>query len=112
VQLFLSDLEHHGITRPVFTDEKRFFEEAYHCDQETINNTLNHIDTKYITPWIKATVFFGTGLFDDDCPSHVGFAAYNRITSEKTFSLYPDGGHVPFEAIADGRKFLKSALGF
>jgi len=35
----------------------------------------------------------GTGLFDDDCPSRIGFAVYNLISSPKAFRVYPENGH-------------------
>jgi cephalosporin-C deacetylase-like acetyl esterase len=38
--------------------------------------------------------FFTTALFDDDCPPHMGFAAYNRIKSPKRFKIYPDDSHL------------------
>ena len=30
----------------------------------------------------SASVFYGVGLFDDDCPSHVGPVSFIKITSE------------------------------
>lgn len=62
--------------------------------------------------WITAVVFMGTGFFDDDCPSHVGFASFNEIKSNKQFKVYPDEGHLLSHGMEDGRIFLKKKLGF
>ena len=35
----------------------------------------------------------GTGLMDEICPPSTQFAAYNKITSEKSLAIYPDYGH-------------------
>ncbi len=109
---FLGDLAHHGSVRPVFEDEKLFFAKRYNCTVESINKTLNFVDTKYMTQWITASVLMMNGLFDDDCPPHVGFAAYNNIRSTKKYMLYPDDGHLIFKAIPVGRNFLRAELGF
>ena len=34
-----------------------------------------------------------TGLMDDICPPSTQYAAYNRLTCEKSHVLYPDFGH-------------------
>jgi cephalosporin-C deacetylase len=33
------------------------------------------------------------GLMDEVCPPSSQFAAYNKITSKKDVSIYPDFGH-------------------
>jgi len=35
----------------------------------------------------------GVGLMDTVCPPSTQFAAYNKITSKKTLSIFPDFGH-------------------
>jgi cephalosporin-C deacetylase len=35
----------------------------------------------------------GVGLRDTICPPSTQFAAYNKITSQKSMALYPDFGH-------------------
>ena len=109
---FLTDLEHHDDVREVFQIEKRIAAKAYHCGMEAIDTSLNYIDTKNMAAWITASVFYGAGLFDDDCPPHVGFSTFNKIRSEKTFKLYPAFGHLLFPGWADGREFIKDRFKF
>jgi cephalosporin-C deacetylase len=111
---FLCDLEHHGVVRPVFLQEKQAFSKAYNCTMETINNTLEYVDTKNMATWITSPVFFGSALFDDDCPSHVGFVTFNKISTPKKFKLYPNDGHMVLtnQADQDGRAFLKEIFGY
>jgi cephalosporin-C deacetylase len=35
----------------------------------------------------------GVGLMDTVCPPSTQFAAYNKIQSPKSLSIYPDYGH-------------------
>lgn len=69
----------------------------YYNDECSFNDALNVqdlIDTKGFAEWIKCPVFFTTALVDDDCPPHMGFAAYNRIKSRKQFKIYSDDSHL------------------
>lgn len=109
---FLCDLAHHGMVREVWQREKFYFSDAYKCKMETIDSTLRYVDVKNMASWITAKVFFASALFDDDCPSHVGFAAFNKINSEKRYKIYPNDGHMVLadEANVDGNHFLKEVL--
>lgn len=64
------------------------------CSFEDAMQVQDLIDTKNMAPWIKCPVFFATGLFDDDCPSHIGFSAYNKIQAPKEFKIYPNDSHL------------------
>ena len=57
-------------------------------------NIQDLIDTRYFAPRIKCKVNFATSLFDDDCPPHQGFAAYNLINSPKQYTIYPNDSHL------------------
>jgi cephalosporin-C deacetylase-like acetyl esterase len=35
----------------------------------------------------------GVGLFDDDCPPHINFAAFNNIKSKKEYYIMPHKPH-------------------
>lgn len=52
------------------------------------------VDSRNFANWISCPVYFATGLFDDDCPPHVGFAAYNKIKTSKQYSVYPNDSHL------------------
>jgi len=38
-------------------------------------------------------MLMGVGLVDNVCPPHINFAAYNQVTSEKSYIVYPLSGH-------------------
>lgn len=79
------------------------------CSFEDALKIQDFIDTKGFAEWITCPVFFTTALFDDDCPPHMGFAAYNRIKSPKHFKIYPDDSHLSESGnYAEMRKFLLS----
>lgn len=54
---------------------------------------LGYIDIQYLAPRIRAKVRMETGLMDTSCPPSTQFAAYNKITSEKSVEIYPDFAH-------------------
>ena len=64
-----------------------------HEREEEIFTKLGYIDLQFLAPRIRAKVLMGTGLMDNVCPPSTQFAAYNKITSEKSMALYPDFGH-------------------
>ena len=64
-----------------------------HEREEEIFTRLGYIDLQFLAPRIRAKVLMGTGLMDNVCPPSTQFAAYNKITSEKSMALYPDFGH-------------------
>jgi cephalosporin-C deacetylase len=55
--------------------------------------TLSYFDIKNLAPMIKAPLIMGVGLIDDVCPPHINFAAYNQVTGEKKYIVYPRSGH-------------------
>ncbi len=64
-----------------------------HRLEEKVFEMLGYIDIQFLAPRIRAEVLWGTGLMDTICPPSSQFAAYNKITSHKTMSVYPDFGH-------------------
>ena len=55
--------------------------------------TLSYFDIKNLAPMIKAPMLMGAGLMDEVCPPHINFAAYNLVTAEKRYIVYPYAGH-------------------
>ncbi|MGG5210605.1 acetylxylan esterase [Chryseobacterium sp. MIQD13] len=69
----------------------------YYKNEYTIEQAMHVQDllnVKGFAYWISCPVYFATALFDDDCPAHVGFAAYNNIKSPKQYTVYPGEGHM------------------
>lgn len=70
----------------------RRFDPLHERADETFRR-LGYIDVQHLCPRIKARVLLTMGLMDTVCPPSTQFAAYNKITSEKSLLLYPDFGH-------------------
>ena len=64
-----------------------------HQRRAEIFNRLGYIDVQHLAPRIQADVLMAVGLRDTVCPPSTQFAAYNKITSEKNVTLYPDFAH-------------------
>jgi cephalosporin-C deacetylase-like acetyl esterase len=64
------------------------------CTFEQAMHSYLFFDAQYFAQSINCLVHYFTGLADDDIPSHLGFSAYNRIKSAKTFTIYPFDSHI------------------
>ena len=64
-----------------------------HEREDEIFTALGYIDVHHLAPRTQAEVLWFTGLMDTICPPSTQFAAYNKLTSEKSMVLYPDFGH-------------------
>ena len=64
-----------------------------HQREDEIFTQLGYIDIQHLTRRINAEVLMGVGLMDTVCPPSTQFAAYNKIPSPKSLSIYPDYGH-------------------
>lgn len=64
-----------------------------HEREDAIFRQLGYIDIQYLCPRIRGEVFMGMGLMDTVCPPSTQFAAYNKISTEKSLAIYPDFGH-------------------
>jgi len=60
---------------------------------EEIYPLLSYFDVKNLAHMIQCPILMAVGLQDDVCPPHTNFAAYNQVTSEKKFYVFPDQGH-------------------
>ncbi len=72
-----------------------------HLREDKVFEKLGYIDVQHLAPRIRARVKMYTGLMDDVCPPSTQFAAYNRITSEKSVDIWPDFAHEHLPEAAD-----------
>lgn len=73
---------------------------------------LSFFDVKNLAPMIRCPILMAAGLQDDVCPPHTNFAAYNQITSEKKYYVFPDQGHSVPQTWNDIRMaFFREKLG-
>jgi cephalosporin-C deacetylase len=70
---------------------KRF--DPTHAREDEIFTRLGYIDVQHLADRIEAKLEMTTSLMDTVCPPSSQFAAYNKITADKTMILYPDFGH-------------------
>jgi len=93
---FLCDTRDQMKIRTLINREFKSFTEYddNNCDVNQIMFVQDYIDSKGFAEKIKCPVFFSASLFDDDCPVHCGFAAYNLIKSNKKYKIYPNDSHL------------------
>ena len=95
---FLSDYKRvweMDLAKAAYGELSTFFRnfDPRHEREDEIFERLGYIDIQNLTKRIKGEVVMATGLMDTVCPPSTQFAAYNNITSKKSYVLYPDYGH-------------------
>lgn len=64
-----------------------------HEREKKIFERLGYIDIQNLAKRMRAELLMQTGLMDTICPPSTQFAMYNKVTSKKSYVLYPDYGH-------------------
>jgi cephalosporin-C deacetylase len=95
---FLSDYKRvweMDLAKDAYAELKEYFRhyDPNHVQEAAIFEKLGYIDIQHLAPRIRAEVLWFIGLMDTICPPSSQFAAYNKITSQKTLVIYPDFGH-------------------
>lgn len=92
---FLGDFADHQRIRGIYrTEMESYLPAGDHAAWSQLRRSMNLVDTACLAGRIRCPVLMGNGLFDDDCPPHIGFAVFNRIRAPKEFRLYPDEAHL------------------
>ena len=78
----------------------RLFDPRHEKEQE-IFTTLGYIDCQHLANRIQGNTLMAIGLMDEICPPSSQFAAYNKITADKTHVLYPDFAHEHYPGFQD-----------
>jgi len=91
------------LTKDAYEELRTFFRDfdPRHERETEIFTTLGYIDCQHLAPRIQAEVLMFTSLMDTICPPSSQFAAYNKITSQKHYVLYPDFAHEPLPGQLD-----------
>lgn len=81
-----------------YVELKEYFRhfDPLHEREAEVFTKLGYIDVHNMAHRIRAKVRMYTGLLDNICPPSTQFAAFNQITSEKDYRIYPDFGHEYF----------------
>lgn len=112
---FPCDLKNHIRIRKMLKGEINNFLACYNHSYTFADalNTLEYLDAKHFAEKIKAPTLYLTGLFDDDCPSRLGFSAYNKIKALKEFKIFPNDSHIGESNYKkEAMKFFKKQFGY
>jgi cephalosporin-C deacetylase len=111
---FLSDYKRvweMDLAKDAYQELRNFFRnhDPQHVREEEIFTKLGYIDNQYLASRIQGDVLMGVGLMDTICPPSTQFAAYNKITTNKSLEIYPDFGHEGLPGLHD--KIVQFMLG-
>jgi len=70
----------------------RAFDPRHEREAEVFSR-LGYIDVQHLAERVRAETRMAVGLMDEICPPSSQFAAYNRMTCEKSLVIYPDFAH-------------------
>jgi len=86
-----------------YSELKEYFRhfDPRHEREDEVFEKLGYIDLQFLAPRIEAKLMMGTGLMDNVCPPSTQFAAYNKMTCEKSVKIYPDFGHEGLPEFSD-----------
>lgn len=109
---FLSAFTDHIRIRRIYAEEMRAHLKENGGAWRDLLRTMNLIDIRNLAPRIRCPVFLAAALRDDDCPPHIGFAAYNNVPGAKEFILLPEDGHLMNGKWPDlSRRWIRRRLG-
>ncbi|TDV53884.1 acetylxylan esterase [Actinophytocola oryzae] len=72
-----------------------------HRREDEIFTRLGYVDVQHLAPRVRARTLLTVSLADRVCPPSTQFAAYNKLTCEKSYRTYPDYGHETLPGTAD-----------
>lgn len=81
-----------------------------HQREDRFWNRLGYIDLQYLAPRIRCPITLFTALKDKTCPPSTQFAAFNKITSQKKYVVYPDFDHEELPGAKEAIYTLMRAL--
>lgn len=95
---FLSDYQRvweMDLAENAYVELQQYFRrfDPTHARQKEIFTKLGYIDIQHLASRIRGKIHMFTGLMDKICPPSTQFACYNKITSPKEVTFYPDFGH-------------------
>ncbi|MFL6119143.1 acetylxylan esterase [Actinophytocola sp.] len=81
-----------------------------HRREDEVFTRLGYVDVQHLASRIRASTVVTISLNDRVCPPSTQFAAYNRLTCEKSYRLYPDFAHEDLPGTNDEIYSLLSTL--
>jgi len=106
VYSFLSDYRRvweMDLAKNAYEELRTYFRQydPQHAREEEIFLKLGYVDIQHLMDRIRGEVLMGVALMDTVCPPSTQFAAYNKITSPKSYEIYPDFGHEWLPGMSD-----------
>jgi cephalosporin-C deacetylase len=91
------------LAKDAYAELKTYFQrfDPLHEREAEIFTKLGYVDVQHLCPRIRGQVYMAVGLMDTVCPPSTQFAAYNKITAQKSLAIYPDFGHENLPGHAD-----------
>jgi cephalosporin-C deacetylase len=81
-----------------------------HRREDEVFTRLGYVDVQHLAPRITAQTLLTVGLNDRVCPPSTQFAAYNKMSCQKSYRTYPDYGHENLPGTGDEIYSLLSTL--
>jgi cephalosporin-C deacetylase len=72
-----------------------------HENEDAVFEKLGYVDIQNLAQRICGEIRWAIGLMDTICPPSTQFAAFNKITSQKSMVTYPDFGHENLPGVND-----------
>lgn len=101
-----------GLGKAPYDEITEYFRkrDPMHQREEEIFTRLGYVDVQHLAPRIQARTMLTVSLNDYVCPPSTQFAAYNKLTCEKSYRLYPDFGHENLPGTLDAIYSLLATL--
>ena len=81
-----------------------------HLTEQAVFTRLGYVDVQNLAPRVTAKTVMTVSLDDRTCPPSTQFAAYNKLTAEKSYRVYPDFAHEDLPGTDDAIYSLLSTL--
>jgi cephalosporin-C deacetylase len=81
-----------------------------HRREDEVFTRLGYVDVQHLAPRVRAATTLTVSLNDRVCPPSTQFAAYNKLTGQKSYRLYPDFGHESLPGTDDAIFALMATL--
>jgi cephalosporin-C deacetylase len=84
-----------NLEKPPYEEISEYFRrrDPMHRREHEVFTRLGYVDVQNLAPRVRARTVLTVSLNDRTCPPSTQFAAYNKLTGEKSYRVYPDFGH-------------------
>ena len=100
------------LEKPPYNEIGEYFRrrDPMHRREDHVFTRLGYVDVQHLAPRVRAKTVLTVSLNDKTCPPSTQFAAYNKLTCEKSYRVYPDFAHDRLPGTDDDIYSLLSTL--